>query len=128
MHKDFDRWNNKKKDIHNKQRPLDYNEREIWWCKLGVNVGDEQDGTNAEFERPVLILKGVSRNTCYVVPLTTSAQEHKYRISIGDVDGREAKVIISQIRLIDTRRLVNKVRFLDKELFREIRKTARNLF
>lgn len=45
MKKDFDEWNAKKKEIHKGGEAPFYNEREIWWCALGANVGFEQDGT-----------------------------------------------------------------------------------
>ncbi len=41
--KDFDQWNAEKKKTHANEEyfPL-YSEREIRWCRLGVNVGFEQ--------------------------------------------------------------------------------------
>jgi len=105
MEKDFDKWNIKKKNLHDQQTKIFYHEREIWWCALGVNIGFEQDGSGEEYRRPILILKGFSAQTCLVVPLTTSPQKHKFRPSIGIVDGEEAKALVSQIRVIDTKRL-----------------------
>jgi len=125
--KDFDIWNRQKKEINTGGESKFYKPRDIWWCSLGVNVGFEQDGTGSAYERPVLILRGFSKETCLVVPLTTSKKTNKYLISIGGVDGRDAQVIISQIRLIDTKRLINKVDVLDKKTFEEIRKTAKDL-
>lgn len=34
-----------------------FNEREVWWCAIGVNVGYEIDGKGKDFARPVLVLK-----------------------------------------------------------------------
>ena len=125
MEKDFDAWNTEKKRIHGRSKPPFYHEREIWWCALGVNVGFEQDGTGAGFERPVLILRGVSRTTCYAVPLTTSPKRHPLRIPLGFVEGKPAAAIMSQMRLLDTRRLVNKIGFLDKGTFAFVKKAAK---
>jgi mRNA-degrading endonuclease toxin of MazEF toxin-antitoxin module len=47
---------------------------------------------------------------------------------VGEVDAKLASALLSQIRSIDTRRLVEKIGFLDKEKFEELRKNARNLF
>lgn len=127
MEKNFDEWNEGKKRIHGVGESKLYHERQIWWCALGVNVGFEQDGTGSDFERPVLILKSMSRNTCYIVPLTTSPKKHKHRIPMGIVDGKQAAALMSQIRLIDTRRLINKVEFLDVETFARIRKAAKDM-
>lgn len=125
--KDFDNWNIEKQRIDSSEAGKLYHERQIWWCSLGVNIGSEQDGTGASYQRPVLILKGMSRTTCYVIPLTTSNKKHKLRLSLGLVDGKEAYALISQIKLIDTKRLVNKIGFLNKEKFSAIRKAVKEL-
>jgi hypothetical protein len=45
MRKDFDHWNKHKKKLHTLgERPF-YHAREIWWCAVGVNIGNELDGT-----------------------------------------------------------------------------------
>jgi mRNA interferase MazF len=124
--KDFDRWNEVKKET-NTEEPRLYTVREIWWCRIGVNIGTEQDGRGENFLRPAVILRGFGPDACFVVPLTTSAREHPLRISIGIVDGRPARANLSQMRVIDTRRLVEKVGFLRKEIFTEIRKAAKAL-
>ena len=127
MQKDFDSWNKNKKQIHAENANKLYHEREVWWCSLGVNVGFEQDGTGADNERPVLILKGFSKQVCLVMPLTTSEKKNPYHASLGKVDGRNAFAIISQIRLIDTKRLINKIGFVEQKIFEKIRKAAKDL-
>ncbi len=126
MNKDFDSWNEQKKKIHN-ETPNFYHEKEIRWCSLGVNVGFEQDGTSKTYQRPVLIIRGFSRHVCLVVPLTTSAKKNKYHIAIGAIGDREAFAVVSQLRLIDTKRLHDRLAILDKEKFEVIRKTIRSL-
>ncbi len=127
MKKDFDGWNDLKKRTHELREAPFYHTREIWWCALGVNVGFEQDGSGEEYRRPVLILKGLSAKTCLVIPLTTSTKQHPLRPSIGNVDGKEAHALISQMRVIDTKRLVHKVGYLKQHMFNDIRKAARGM-
>jgi mRNA-degrading endonuclease toxin of MazEF toxin-antitoxin module len=127
MKKDFDKWNEKKKQTDT-EKPRLYTVREIWWCQLGLNIGSEQNGNGKLFLRPVIILRGFSADTCMVIPLTTSPRLHPLRIAAGEVQGEKATALLSQIRVIDTRRLVEKVGFIDKVIFEEIRKTARKLF
>lgn len=126
MQKDFDKWNISKKQIHLESENKLYHQREVWWCTLGLNIGYEQDGTGDSESRPVLILKGFSKQVCVVLPLTTSNKKNPYHLSIGNIDGKEAWVITSQIRLIDTKRLINKICVLNKELFESIRKTTKD--
>ena len=125
MQKDFDGWNENKKRIHGDARNRLYHEREIWWCALGLNVGFEQDGSGRAHERPVLILKGFSGQVCLVLPLTTSAKKNPYHVFLGRVRGKESFAIISQVRLIDTKRLINKVGFISRESFDAIRKAVK---
>ena len=130
MEKDFDTWNEKKKGLHVRTDVggVFFNEREIWWCRLGVNVGSEQDGSGSSFLRPVVILRSFGPDICVVVPLTTSHRKHPLRIPVGTVLDKKASAILSQMRVVDTRRLVEKVEFLDKGIFSELRKAVRKLF
>ena len=126
MKKDFDQWNEEKKRINGSEEYLPlYYAREVRWCRLGVNIGFEQDGTGREYSRPVLILKGFSRRVCLVIPLTTSTKKNPYHIPLGEVGGKNAAVITSQLRLIDTRRLDQHIAVVDKKTFELIRKAVK---
>lgn len=127
MKKDFDNWNKNKINIHNKNENKLYHAREVWWCFVGVNIGFEQDGTGNNNERPVLIIKGFSKQVCLIVPLTSSKKQNPFHISVGKIDGRDAYAIISQIKLIDTKRLINKICFLDQETFIKATKAIKDL-
>jgi mRNA-degrading endonuclease toxin of MazEF toxin-antitoxin module len=125
--KDFDGWNNLKKQIHNEKPNRFYHRQEIWWCSLGLNIGFEHDGAGVKYQRPVLILKGLSPNTCLVAPLTSSTYTHPLRIPIGFVADRKASVVISQIRIIDTKRLTERICFMNKETFESVRKAVKDM-
>ncbi len=128
MKKDFDKWNEIKKVTDSKEDYLPlYHERQIRWCRLGLNVGFEQDGTGKGFSRPVLILKGFSRHVCLMVPLTTAKKKSPYYVSVGKVGGKDALAIISQIRLIDTRRLDTLIETLSGEKYASIRKAIKDM-
>lgn len=126
MNKNFDEWNKIKK-LTQAEKPRLYTVREVWWCRLGVNIGTEQDGSGALFLRPAIILRGFGPDACLVAPLTTSTREHPLRVSVGVIDGRQARVNLSQLRVVDTRRLVEKIGFLEIGIFANIRKIARDL-
>lgn len=128
MRKDFDGWNEQKKAVDAREDILLYHERDIRWCRLGTNVGFEQDGTGTGRARPALVLKAFNRHVCLVVPLTTSTKQNSYHVSVGMIGGRPASVIISQLRLIDTKRLTVKITRLNKVRFDEIRKAIKDMF
>ncbi len=119
--KDFDSWNIQKKETNDTNPHVFFHTREVWWCKLGINVGFEQDGKNQQFSRPVVILKTYSTNAALVVPLTSKNKKGTYYFDIGQVGGREAKAVLSQLRFIDKRRLMNKVDVVHKEVFEKLK-------
>jgi mRNA interferase MazF len=127
MSKDFDAWVAQKKEINAQESGRLYKAREVWWCVLGVNVGYEQDGTSESRARPVVILKAFSAHVCVIIPLSTTPKRGKYYFEVGEIDGQQAVAILSQIRLIDTRRLENKICVLEVDLFERIRKAAKDL-
>ncbi|PIR84992.1 hypothetical protein COU15_03090 [Candidatus Kaiserbacteria bacterium CG10_big_fil_rev_8_21_14_0_10_45_20] len=126
MQKDFDGWNTVKKKT-NKEASRLYTVREIWWCQFGINIGTEQDGSGERFLRPAVILRGFGPDACLVVPLTKSQRTHPLRFPVGIVDEKEARANLSQIRVIDTKRLVEKIGFLDKDIFKSLKKTVRDI-
>lgn len=120
MEKNFNGWNIKKQELHKREDAPFYHRREIWWCSLGVNVGFEQDGTGRNYDRPVLIIQGFNPHVFFGVALTGKKKKGKFYVPIGEIEGREASVILSQVRLIDTKRLVRKAATLDQGVFDKV--------
>lgn len=127
MQKDFDTWNEDKKNIHNYKVRKKYHAGDIWWMRQGLNIGFEQDGKHENFERPCLIVKGFNKEVCLIVPLSTVYKNNKFYVSLGFVDQKQAYAIISQIRLIDTKRLVNQIGFISNEQLSIIKKSIKDL-
>ena len=122
MHqKDFDSWNQKKKIIQARSFQRFVHEREIWWCTIGLNVDDEEDGKNEQFERPVLIIKKFNRHIVLAVPLTTKSKNNKYYFNF-EHDGIQFAAIMSQLRLLSTKRFSRRIRKINQNLFNEIKK------
>ncbi|MCK5211199.1 type II toxin-antitoxin system PemK/MazF family toxin, partial [Candidatus Parcubacteria bacterium] len=86
-----------------------FHDREIWWASLGSNVGFEQDGKNTNFERPVLVVKKFNRNMLWVLPLTSHEKVGFYYHTF-EIDKDKYTVILPQLRLISSRRLIRKMR------------------
>ena len=122
MHvKNYDAWNQKKKLIQAGEFQQFVHEREIWWCTIGLNIDDEEDGKNDQFERPVLVIKKFNRHIVLVVPLTTKFKENKYYFNFEHDDVQFA-AILSQLRLLSTKRFSRRVRRINKNLFKDITK------
>ncbi|MDD4358801.1 MAG: hypothetical protein PHY30_03230 [Candidatus Pacebacteria bacterium] len=71
IEKQFDDWNKKKKQLNRKKSCIYCKNREIWWASMGFNIGREMAGKNSNFERPILILKKISKDTLFILPFTS---------------------------------------------------------
>lgn len=125
MEKDFDHWNIQKKEINTNGVARFYRECEIWWCAIGINIGDEQDGTGKIFDRPIIVIKAFNKQIFFGAALTGKKREGKYYFSIGIIEGREASVILSQVRIVDTKRLIRRLAVLDEVSFKKLKSALR---
>ncbi|KKW19147.1 MAG: hypothetical protein UY61_C0063G0002 [Candidatus Adlerbacteria bacterium GW2011_GWC1_50_9] len=91
---------------------------------LGVNIDFEMDGKGKEYTRPVIVVKKYNQYSFLAIPLSTSKKINKYHIPIGMVANKEAVANVSQMRNIDSKRLVKKIGHMARELFQEIKKKA----
>lgn len=123
----FDQWNKDKKKLDGKslEGGLFLNTKEIWFTKMGKNIGFEEDGKK-DFSRPVLILKKVG-NMFFIVALTTKGKDdnrfyHKfsdayfYKKEAGD-----SYAILSQVKVMDKKRFQEKIGYVGEEEFKEVK-------
>jgi len=116
--KDFNKWNNVKIKTDSCNKRKRYHAGDIWWCSIGENVGYEQSGAGDLFERPVLVLKGFSRQVCLIIPLTTKTKNNKFHYCIDSINGKNNFAILSQIKLVDVKRFVNQIGFFKRRNFK----------
>ncbi len=124
--KHFDEWNRKKKELDELIGPGFFKEREIWITYCGINVGVEQDGNYYNFVRPVLVYKKFNNNQFLGIPLTTKGKSSEYCLNLKNVTflKKESFVIISQMRVFDSKRLYRKLGRLGFDRFLLIIKSA----
>lgn len=115
MNKDFKRWHTKKTEVNDKIPRLFFHEREIWFCHLGTNVGFEQDGKGELFGRPIVVFRKFNNQVFWAIPLTTKNKNGRFYLPIDLKDGLHRMAILSQLRLLDAKRLYQKVGFIDKD-------------
>jgi mRNA interferase MazF len=124
--KDFDNWNKEKKGLDSSgPESLIFHEREIWWSSIGINLGDEQDGKNEMYERPVLVLKKFNNRIAWVLPMTTKIKEGRYYFPLTH-EGRTFTVILSQLRLLSVKRFRRLIRKISPHQFSLIKKCLRD--
>jgi mRNA interferase MazF len=84
---------------------------------VGANVGFEEDGKNETFERPVLVYRKFNKEVFWALPITTREKSGKFYFQY-EHEGKLFSLILSQVRLLDAKRLLRKVRTLSKDEFR----------
>lgn len=132
MTKDFQKWNKRKEKLHANKERLFFHEREIWYCSLGANIGFETDGKGEEFLRPVVIVRKFNNEIFWAIPLTKSKKPipnkvEKYYFAFLFVPEVKSLAVLSQIRLIDARRLRRHVGTMNEADFYDLTKKLKAL-
>jgi UDP-N-acetylbacillosamine transaminase len=104
---DFDTWNELKKKTNISQQPLYFKEGDIWWIKIGKNIGVEILGKGENFLRPVFVLKKVNKYSCIVVPITKTKKNNIFYYSFS-FKNKAQNLAFNQIKTVDTKRFVKK--------------------
>jgi mRNA interferase MazF len=137
--KDFDAWNRVKRKLdsiqlvpqfRNGEMQLDpkFHAREIWWCRIGINVGAEICGKGPAFTRPVLIIKKASTTTFVGLTLTTKLQERYDYHRITFLDGQQSDVQLTSVRTLDIRRLRGQIEKLSEPVFAKVLKAFAKIY
>lgn len=127
----FDRWNTVKKRTHATAARVGFKERDIFWMRLGRNIGAEEYGKGREYQRPVIIVKRLTRDLFFGVPLSTVLKEgpyfhtFTYRSKKGD---RTNCAMLLQLRAFDRKRLMGRLGMMPKDDFELMMKKIRELF
>lgn len=127
MEKNFTEWNSEKTKIHQTSSRVFFHEREVWWCRIGLNVGYEQDGKGDNFARPAIIFKKFNNEVCWVIPLSTKTKDGKFYIPVDLGDDTERVAIVSQLRLVDAKRLYQKIGVLNGGDYKRVQSAIINL-
>lgn len=118
----FDEWTKIKKVTQHNTRIVYFHPREIWFIRIGENIGFEQSGKGHEFLRPVVILKKFNKRVFWAVLLTTVRKDGRYYFPIENSGGKRATAVLSQVRLTDAKRLRYKIGDVDVETFQNMKK------
>ena len=108
--KRFDEWNEVKKSIQKNESIIKYfKEREIYWTKIGQNIGYEIYGKGIDFLRPVLIYKKLGNFSFLGIPLTSKEKKGDFYFAFNPINKPITNyALLNQIRVISVKRLNNK--------------------
>ena len=121
------KWHSCKQVIENEHPRLLFKEQEIWFCHLGENVGFEQDGRGPEYMRPVIVLRKFNSEVFWAVPLTMTQKRNRYYFSFTFKADEVSTAILSQLRLVDAKRLKYKIGTIHQSDFETLKSKIRQL-
>ncbi len=124
----YDNWNIQKQYLQTSHSTdiLYFNEGDIWWCALGVNIGDETYGKGDKFTRPILIIKKLSDNLCIVLPLTSQSKKGSWFVDVI-LEGKKNWIMLHQIRMLHKKRFQLKIGELSSEDFARVKEKLEQL-
>jgi len=125
QNKQFQKWIAKKEQLHNRNSTPHFKHANIYWCGLGENIGDEENGKSELFSRPVLIIRKFNKNLFWGVPLTTKIKDTPYYTKIT-FQGKEQCAMITHLRLMDAKRLYKRMGELDQVDFQKVKNSIKN--
>src|SRR3989344_5888284 len=127
MKKDFKSWHENKSNIQEaKERPF-FHEREIWFVSIGLNIGFEEDGKGETFLRPVIILKKFNNESFWGEPITRRLKNNQYYFPFKMGERGMNSLILSQLRLMDAKRLHYKIKVMDHKEYEKVKQKLKDL-
>lgn len=103
------------------------NSWEIWYVKLWVNIGFEEDGKR-EYRKPVLVVSRIG-SLFFVPPLTSKIKDNKYHYRLLSPYFEISSIaMLSQARVIDKRRFLDKIGWISQEEMIDIQKKLKELY
>ena len=125
-------WNEVKKRTQASKRKLGIKPRDIFWAKIGQNIGSEEYGKNDNFARPIIIIKKLTHDLFIGIPLTSTIKDNDYFHSFeynNKSNGlTKNSAMILQVRTFSIKRLMNKTGVISKEDFDVVIKKSKELF
>jgi mRNA-degrading endonuclease toxin of MazEF toxin-antitoxin module len=113
--------------LWDKESAIAFKEGEVWWCAIGLNVGEEVYGKGTSFARPVLVFRKLTRNSFLGLPLTGSEKKGSWYVPL-ELPSRKSSIMLNQAKVIDKKRLRDKIVTVNVSDFRLIKKLFHELY
>ncbi len=123
MLKRFIEWFKIKEFLHTEKKPPSFEEREVWWANIGENVGHEENGKGSRFIRPFIVIEKCNKKLLFGVPCSSVFKDNKYYFKVKmETVNFETSALVSQARVLSSKRLVRKIDKLGSGLYEELKK------
>jgi mRNA interferase MazF len=110
-------WSSVKQITEENHKKVYFKERDIFWLKVGENIGFEQNGKGDKFQRPVLVLKRYNDDMFLGIPLSTIPREGSFFYQFSFIDGETSTALLVQNRLFSSKRFIKKIGKISKNDF-----------
>jgi len=127
LEEDYNNWNKLKQNINKKNKIIYFREGQIWYINMWINIWYEEDWKKENYSRPVLILKKFSKDTFLWVSTTSISKKWKFYYNIWKIKWIENFLILSQIRLYSSKRLLSHIWWISIEESKIIKKKISKL-
>lgn len=114
-------WCEQKINLHLAARAPLFKQGEVWWCCVGMNIGEEVFGKGQKFWRPVLVFKKFTRNSFLGLPLTSRESLGNWFVECS-VNGQRNWIMLNQARNFDGRRLSRRLMVVPSDILVSIKK------
>jgi len=121
----FSKWCSLKEKLENRKKLPYFKNREIWWAYPGKNIAYEEDGKGDNFTRPILIFHKFNKNLLLAIPQSKQIKKHPY-IWVYDHTDEKRALLILQMRVISSKRLIKKMATLPRDKFDKLVKEMNN--
>lgn len=118
--KSIQEWCRLKIVLWSKDSKAIFKQGDIWWCSLGVNIGEEMFGKGVKFSRPVLVFRKFTSNSFLGLPLTKQEKKGSWYVEIT-IHGERNWVILNQARVLDKKRFTTRISVLDDKDFKKVK-------
>ncbi len=88
--------------------------REIFWAKIGKNIGYEQNGKGKNFARLVLVVRRLTKDLFVGIPTTTTIPKdddyfYSFKYQDRNKNSIEVSALILQIKVSSIKGVMNKI-------------------
>lgn len=128
----FNKWNEVKKNTQLNKRKLGLKQRDIFWVKIGQNIGSEEYGKGDDFARPVIIINKLTSDLFLGIPMTTTTKSndyfHSFKYNNKSKGIVENSAMILQLKTFSVKRVLSKIGVVNQEDFINITDKSKKLF
>ena len=123
----LEKWNTLKQITQESNKKVYFKERDIFWLKVGENIGFEQNGKGDKFQRPVLVVKRYTNDMFLGIPLSTTSRDGSFFFQFSFKEDEISTALLVQQRLFSSKRCIKKIGKINQEDFRKLKQKLYDL-